>query len=62
MSIKALTKSTMKDNLEFVVHIKNEYDFWSESDYREEIFDVVKYQFWKTNGINIPVYAVPKNL
>ena len=35
VSIKALTKSSKKDNLEFVVHIKNEYDYRFESDYRE---------------------------
>jgi len=34
-SVKSLTKSTKKDNLEFVVHIKNEYDYRFESDYRD---------------------------
>ena len=35
MSVKSLTKSTKKENTEFVVHIKNEYDYRYESDYRD---------------------------
>ena len=35
LSIKAITKSTKGGNFEFVVHIKNEYDYRFESDYRD---------------------------
>ena len=58
-SIKAVTLSTKKDHSEFVVHIKSEYDYRYESDYRREIFDAIKYIWWKENHKNLPVYGVP---
>jgi len=33
-----------------------------ESDFRKEIFDAMKYTFWKANKINLPVYGVPDKL
>ena len=39
--------SIKEKNPEFVVHIKNEYDYRYESDYRKEIFDAIKWVWWK---------------
>lgn len=61
-SIKAVTKSTNPNNNQFIVHVKSEYDYIFESDYRKEIFDAIKYVFWKSNGTNLPVYGVPDKL
>lgn len=61
-SIKAVTKSTLANNPEFVVHVKNEYDYRFESDYRKEIFDALKYVYWKENRVNLPVYGVDEKL
>ena len=61
-SIKSVTKSTIPNNLQFIVHIKNEYDYMFESDFRKEIFEALKNTFWKTNGINLPVFGVNDKL
>lgn len=61
-SIKALTKSTNPNNAQFIVHVRSEYDYMYESDFRKEIFDAMKYAFWKANGVNLPVYGVPDKL
>ena len=60
--IKALTKSSKKGNPEFVVHIKKEYDYLYESQYIGEIFDAIKYVFWKQLKTNVPIYQVPDKL
>jgi hypothetical protein len=44
---------------EFVVHIRSEYDYRYVSDYRKEIFDAIKYIWWRENKKNLPVYGVP---
>ncbi len=61
-SIRGLTRSTKSGNLEFVVHVKDEYDYRFESEYRAEIFDAIKYTFWKTSGRNVPVFGVDDSL
>lgn len=61
-SIKSITKSTKKDSNEFVVHVKNEYDYDFESQYRNDIFESIKYIWWKTHKTNVPVYGVPDSL
>jgi serum/glucocorticoid-regulated kinase 2 len=37
--MKALSKSTQKDNMEFVVHVKDEYDYRFVCEQREELFE-----------------------
>ena len=32
------------------------------SDYRKEIFDAIKYIWWRENKKNLPVYGVPQKL
>lgn len=61
-SIKALTMSTLTNYNEFVVHIKSEYDYRYLSDYRREIFDAIKYIWWKVHKTNLPIYGVPQKL
>ena len=60
--MKAVTKSTNPNNTQFIVHVKSEYDYMYESDYRKEIFDAIKYAYWKSNKANLPVYGVPDKL
>lgn len=61
-SIKALTKSTNASNMQFIVHVRSEYDYIYESEDRSDIFEAIKYVFWKSNGVNLPVYGVPDKL
>jgi hypothetical protein len=58
-SVKALTKSMNPNNSQFIVHVRSEYDYMYESDFRKEIFDAIKYAYWKANSVNLPVYGVP---
>lgn len=44
------------------MHVKSEYDYRFESEYRNDIFDAIKYVCWKHNKVNLPVYAVPERL
>lgn len=61
-AIKSITKSTKGKSNEFVVHVKSEYDYRFESEYRNDIFDAIKYVCWRHNKVNLPVYAVPDKL
>jgi len=44
------------------VHVKSEYDYEFESDFRKEIFDAFKYVYYNLNHTNLPVYGVPDKL
>lgn len=61
-AIKSVTKSTKGNSQEFVVHVRSEYDYRFESEYRSEIFEATKYVCWKHNKVNLPVYGVPDKL
>ena len=62
LSIQAITKSKLVENLQFVIHVKNEYDYMYESISRKEIFNAIKYAFFQLVNMNIPVFGVPDNL
>jgi hypothetical protein len=57
-----MTKSTKSDNTQFIVHVKSEYDYTFESDFRKEIFDAIKWIFWQQHNLNLPIYGVPDKL
>ena len=61
-SLQALTKSLIKGDFSFIVHIKNEYDYIYESNLREKIFSAIKSTYNKFFGQNIAVYGVPENV
>jgi hypothetical protein len=61
-SIDGITKSTKSGNIQFVVHIRNEYDYMFDSDDRDAIFEAIKHTCWMKNGKNLPVYGVPDKL
>ena len=63
--MKGITKSLKKDVKEFIIHVKDEYDYRFECDSKdkvETIIDACKYVHWKTHGRNVPVYGVPDGL
>ena len=57
-NIKSLTKSIKPKNLEFVIHIKKEYDYHFESLDREQIIDALKWHFYQSFSKNLPIYGV----
>lgn len=61
-SVKAVTKSTKQDNQQFIVHVRSEYDYQFESDFRKEFFDAFKYVYFLAHKTNLPVYGVPDKL
>lgn len=57
--LKALTKSSDNGNYEFIVHVKNEYDYRFTSDSRDELFEHIKACYFHCMNANLPVYMVP---
>ena len=45
-----------------MVHVKNEYDYFYESEHRSEILDALKHAFHYKFKSNIPIYGVPDDL
>ena len=41
-----MTKSTMQNNMEFIVHVKDEYDYRFICENRDELFDALKECFF----------------
>ena len=63
--MKGITKSLKKDVKEFLIHVKDEYDYRFEcesTDKVQTIIEACKYTYWKTHGKNVPVYGVPDGL
>jgi hypothetical protein len=58
----ALSKSTLENRFEFVVHVQHEYDYRFKCDVREELFDCLKQIFFLKTGKNLPVYCIPEKL
>lgn len=61
-NILGVTKSTSRDNFEFVVHVKDEYDYRFMCNVRDELFDCLKQVFYLSTGKNLPVYGVEGKL
>lgn len=59
---KALSKAQDPKNLEFVLHVKDEYDYRFICDVREALFDSVKACYFQKENENLPIYVVPEAL
>jgi serum/glucocorticoid-regulated kinase 2 len=53
-----VTKSLSEPTGEFVLHIKNEYDYRMKSETRDQVIDVIKKLFLQLNNANLPIYGV----
>ena len=63
--MKGITKSLKKDVKEFLVHVKDEYDYRFECESIDKITTIIeacKHTYWKVHGKNVPVYGVPDGL
>ena len=62
--MKGVSISTIpgKFNVQFVVHVKNEYDYFYESEHRLEILEALKHAYHYKFKTNIPIYGVPDDL
>lgn len=61
-NILGVTKSTSKDNFEFVVHVRDEYDYRFMCNVRDELFECLKQVYYLATGKNLPVYGVEGKL
>lgn len=57
-----MTKSTEKDNNEFIVHVKDEYDYRFTCEKREELFEHLKECYFNMMNDNLPIFGVPGNV
>jgi hypothetical protein len=53
-----LTKSISETTGEFVLHIKNEYDYRMKSESRDQAIEVIKKVFIYLCNTNLPIYGV----
>ena len=60
--MKALSKSTEPGNLEFIVHVKDEYDYRFVCYKRDDLFEQLKACFFNLMNKNLPIYGVPAKL
>lgn len=60
--MKALSKSLEPGNDEFVVHIKDEYDYRFICEKRDELFESIKACYFKIMNKNLPIYGLPANI
>lgn len=60
--LKALSKSTESGNMEFVCHVKDEYDYRFICEWRDELFEHIKACYFHLMNANLPIYGVPGKL
>ena len=60
--MKALSKSTQSGNFEFVVHVRDEYDYRFVCEKREELFEQLKACYFSITNSNLPIYGVSGKL
>jgi len=61
-NVRGVTKSTTKDNWEFVVHVRDEYDYRFICQVRDELFECLKQVYYLATGKNLPVFGVDGKL
>jgi hypothetical protein len=59
--LSGITKNLNGSKKEFTLHVNKEYDYRFQSEKREEIMAILKHMYAERNGINLPIFGVPKN-
>ena len=60
--VMAISKSTEDNNKEFVVHVRNAYDYRFICELRDELFEQIKACYFHLMNDNLPVYGIPGKL
>ncbi len=60
--IRALSRSTIDNDFDFVVHVKDEYDYRFICDDREKLFVQIKAVYFTQLNKNLPIFDVPDGL
>ena len=58
--LKGISKCTVKDKFDWIVHVSTEYDYQFDSDNRDEIIASLKYVYHQDCGHNLAIFHVPK--
>ena len=58
--ICAITKSSIKKNNQFVIHVSGDHDYYYESNMRDIIMKVLNEQYFNIRKKNITIYSVPE--
>ena len=61
-TIRALTRSTIENDFDFVVHVKDEYDYRFICEDREKLFVQIKAVFFTKMNKNLPIFDVGDGL
>lgn len=61
-TIRALSRSTIANDFDFIVHVKDEYDYRFICEDREKLFTQIKAVYFNTCNKNLPIYDVPESL
>ena len=59
-TLSGITKNLQGSKKEFTLHVNTEYDYRFQSEKRDEIITILKTNFAERNGINLPIFGVPK--
>lgn len=59
-NLSGITKNLNGSKKEFTLHVNTEYDYRFTSDRRDEIMNIIKTTYAERNGINLPIFGVPK--
>jgi serum/glucocorticoid-regulated kinase 2 len=60
-NLMAYTYSSAAGCNEFIIHVKNDYDYRFISDQYQEIKDCLKYLYHQLSGKNLPIYRLANN-
>jgi hypothetical protein len=61
-TIRALSRSTVKNDFDFIVHVKDEYDYRFICEDRELLFTHLKAVYFNKMNKNLPIFNVPEGL
>lgn len=61
-TIRALSRSSIEKDFDFVVHVKDEYDYRFICEDREKLFVQIKAVYFTLLNKNLPIYDVPDGL
>lgn len=61
-TIRGLSRSTKDSDFDFIVHVKDEYDYRFICEEREKLFVQIKAVYFTKMNRNLPIYDVPDGL
>ena len=60
-NLSGITKNLQGSKRELTLHVNSEYDYRFQSDKRDEIICILKTKYAERNGINLPIFGLPRS-